>query len=105
MAQTYTPKIRLTGPAGPATTYDLSAYTYVTVQVPSYEALFTESEMLDRSVKTTRYGYRVGVQLNFEFPNSASANETELAETILSRAQDDNWMVELSLDGGSNYKE
>jgi hypothetical protein len=104
MAQTYLPKLRLTPPAGAQLTYDLSTYSYLTVIAPSWEPLFTEMEMLDRSVQQTRYGYRVTVSLSFEFPNSESANEAIMAQNIITKAMDDDWVFELSLDSGTTYR-
>jgi hypothetical protein len=104
MAQTYAPKLRLTPPAGAQLTYDLSAYRFLSVVQPTWEALFTEMEMLDRSVQQTRYGWRVTVAMSFEFPNAESATEAIWAANIISKALDDDWVFELSLDSGTTYR-
>lgn len=104
MAYSYTPKFRVTGPAGPAVTYDLSTWGYVIRQQVSDSPVFTEHEMVDYSVETTRYGSRRSVQMDFEIPTGNVANETDLM-TIMQRALDDEWTVELTLDGGTTYRE
>ena len=104
MSHAWYPKFRLTPPAGPLLTYDLTTYTHLTTRTVSDEPLFEEMEMLDRSVEQTRYGYRRTALLGFDFP-TASSDETALAENILSQAMDDEWMVELSMDNGTTYRE
>lgn len=105
MAYSYTPKFRLTGPAGPATIYDVSGYSFVTMSSSSDAPLFTSHEMLDMSTQLTRYGTRRTVGLDFEFPTSETTNESTLMATILRYALDDEWLVELSLDSGTTYRE
>jgi len=104
MAHTYYPKFRMTPPAGAQLTYDLTSYSYVTGNVVTDDALFEEMEMLDRSVQQTRYGFRRSAVLTFEFPTESS-DETELAEDILTFAMNDEWVVELSMDNGTTYRE
>jgi hypothetical protein len=104
MAHTFYPKFRLTPPAGPQLSYDLTAYQWVTANIVQDDALFTETEMLDRSTEQTRYGWRRTAVLNFDFP-TPSSNETEIAESILSKAMDDEWLIELSMDNGTTYRE
>ncbi len=101
MAQTYSPQIRLTPPAGALLTYNLASYSYVTVIQPTWEPLFTEMEMLDRSTQQTRYGWRVSVVVNLSFPNAESANEAIWAQNIVTYAMDDNWLIEMTLDGAT----
>lgn len=103
MAYTYSVRVRLTGPAGPATTYDLSAWQWVNVQTTKDAAVISEQEMLDFTVEQTRYGSRRSVVLEFSLPTASTSNETDLA-TILQRALDDEWTVEMSLDGGTTYR-
>ena len=99
MAQTYSPQIRLTPPAGAVLTYNLASYSYVTGIQPSWEELITEMEMLDRSTQQTRYGWRVTVALGLTFPNSEMANEATWAQNIITYAVNDDWVVEMTLDG------
>lgn len=99
MAQTYAPQIRLTPPAGAVQTYALSGWSYLSSIAPSWERLATESEMVDRSVTQTRYGWRVSVAMTLEFPNSETANESTWATSIVTPATDDDWLVEMTLDG------
>jgi hypothetical protein len=104
MAQTYRPILRVTPPAGATSTYDLSTYRFLSVVQPSWEPLFTEMEMLDRSTQQTRYGFRVSVALALEFPNAESASESTLATSIVTQAMDDAYSWELSLDAGATYR-
>jgi hypothetical protein len=66
--------------------------------------LLTEKEMLDFTVEQTRYGFRRSVVLAFEFGVAATADETSLL-TIIEHALDDEWLVELSLNSGTTYRE
>jgi hypothetical protein len=99
MAQTYAPQIRLTPPAGAVLTYNIASYSYVTGIQPAWEELVTETEMLDRSTQQTRYGWRVTVALSLMFPNAESANEAIWAQNIVTYAVNDEWLVEMTLDG------
>lgn len=103
MPYSYSTRIRVTGPAGPAITYDLSAWNYVIRQTVKESVILSEQEMLDFKVEQTRYGSRRQVILDFEFPLTSTSNETDLA-TILQRALDDEWTVEMSLDSGTTYR-
>jgi hypothetical protein len=104
MAYSYTPKIRLTPPAGATVTYDLSSWSYTIRQEMRDAAVISEKEMLDFSVDQVRYGTRRQVFLEFDFPVGSTSNETDLIE-IIRRSLSDEWMVEVSLDGGTTYRE
>ena len=100
----YSILFRLTPPAGPTTTINASAMSFLSVAQPRYDAMFTEQELIDRSVALTRYGYRCMVDMEFQFP-TPSTDETNLADNLITRAMDEDWMIELSLDGGTTYRE
>jgi hypothetical protein len=104
MSHAWSPKFRLTPPAGALLTYDLTAYQYLVTRTVLDEPLFEQMEMLDRSTEQTRYGFRRTAILNFDFPTTSS-NETELAQSIITYALDDGWLVELSMDNGTTYRE
>jgi hypothetical protein len=104
MSHAYYPKFRLTPPAGALLSYDLTAYQYVVQRTVQDEPLFEQMEMLDRSTQNTRYGWRRSAVINFEFPTPVT-DETTLAESIISKALDDEWSVELSMDNGTTYRE
>ena len=103
MGHTYTAIFRVTPLAGPAFTVDLSAYQWKTKAQPFLEPIILQKEMLDRSVRQTRYGYRLRVGLDFEFP-TPSTDETALARDVLTTALDDDQSIELSLDNGATYR-
>jgi len=104
MPYSYTPKMRVTPPAGAATTYDLSTWAYISRQEVRDAPVASEKEMLDLTVEQTRYGFRRTVGLTAEFPVGSSSNETDFM-TIIRRAVDDEYTVELSLDNGTTYRE
>lgn len=103
MGHTYVPIFRLTPLAGDQSTLDISAWQWVNVAQPEVEPVFTEKELLTRGIVQTRYGYRCSVRLELTFI-TPDANETTFAETILDRAMNDDWEIELSLDGGTTYR-
>lgn len=103
MAHTYSPRFRVTPMAGPAATTVLSTMSWNIKAQPMYEPIANQHEIIDRSMEQTRYGYRCRVALDFEF-ETPSTDETSLA-SILTSAEDDNQMIELSLDGGTTYRE
>ena len=104
MPYSYTPKIRVTPPAGAQVVYDLSTWNYLIRSEMRDSAVISEKEMLDLSVDQVRYGTRRSVFLEFDFPVGSTSNETDLI-TIVTRALDDGWMIEVSLDGGTTYRE
>ena len=104
MAHAYSVIFRLTPPAGPQTTINASAMSFLSVAQPRLEAVFTEQELIDRSIAVTPYGYRCMVDMEFQFP-TPSTDETSLADNLITRAMDDDWTIELSLDGGTTYRE
>lgn len=104
MGHAYTAIFRVTPLAGPAFTVALANYQWKTRAQPSYEPVIAQKEMVDRSIRQTRYGYRCRVLLDFEFP-TPSTDETALAQNVLTVATDDDQSVELSLDGGTTYRE
>ncbi len=103
MGHSYTAIFRVTPLAGPAFTVTLTSYQWRTKAQPFYEPVIIQQEMLDRSMRQTRYGYRCRVALEFEFP-TPSTDETALAGNVLTVATDDDQSVELSLDGGTTYR-
>lgn len=103
MPHTYVPIFRVTPLAGPAFTVALAGYQWNTRNQPAYEPVIAQKEMLDRSVRQTRYGYRVRVAVDFEFP-TPSTNETTLAQNLLDVAVSDDQSIELTLDGGTTYR-
>lgn len=103
MGHSYTAIFRVTPMAGTAYTIDLTNFQWKTRAQPAYEPLITPQEMIDRSIKATRYGYRARVGLDFEFP-TPSTNESTLATQVLAAAVDDNQSIEVSLDGGTTYR-
>jgi len=103
MGHSYSAIFRVTPLAGPAFTVDLTNYQWKTRAQPLYEPVIAQKEMLDRSVRQTRYGYRCRVLLDFEFP-TPSTDETAFARDLLTVAADDDQSIELSLDGGTTYR-
>lgn len=103
MPYTYSTRVRVTPPAGAATVYDLSTWTYVTRQTMRDSPIFSEQEMLDFTVEQTRYGSRRQVFLDFEFTDSTAQESSLIA--ILTAALDDAWTIEVSLNGGTTYRE
>jgi hypothetical protein len=103
VAYSYAPKIRLTPPAGAQVIYDLSLWQYLSRAEMRDGILVRDDEMLDLSVQQTRYGARRQVFLEAEFPVASTSNEADLIE-IIHRSLDENWLTELSLDGGTTYR-
>lgn len=103
MGHSYSTIFRVTPLAGPTFTVDLSAYQWKTRAQPSYEPVISQKEMVDRSIRQTRYGYRCRVGVDFEFP-TPSTDETAFARDLLTVAVDDDQDIELSLDGGTTYR-
>lgn len=104
LGHSYNPRFRVTPPGGNPYLVDISVYQWVTILQPTWEPEFLFSEMLDRRLTKTRYGYRGRCQILFEFV-TPSANETELTDLLLDQAEDDDHLIELSLDGGTTYRE
>lgn len=101
----WTPKFRVTPlSAGNPVVIDISAYQYAVVLQPTWDPEFQVSEMLDRRLTKDRYGYRGRCHIVFELI-TPSANETELNDSILSPSENDDYLIELSLDGGTTYRE
>lgn len=103
MPYAYSTRIRVTPPAGVATVYDLSTWTYVTKQTSRDAPMVSEHDMLDFTVEQTRYGSRRQVFLDFEFTDSTSQESSLIA--ILQAALDDGYTVEISLNSGTTYRE
>lgn len=101
----YTAIVRITPPAGPAYTVNLSSLGWMTVCQPLYEPLHDVKEMLTRAIRKVRYGFRVHVRQEFEFI-TPTADETTLAQQVITPACDpeNDYLVELSLDGGTTYR-
>lgn len=104
MGHTYSAIFRVTPIAGDAYTVDISTYTHITTAQPTYEPVLEEKEFIDRSVGITPRGWRCSVSLEFQFP-TPSSEETTLATTVLDLAMEDLAKIELSLDGGTTYRE
>ncbi|HEV8455337.1 MAG TPA: hypothetical protein VGQ24_10615 [Gemmatimonadales bacterium] len=100
----WTPKFRITPPAGNPYVVDISAYQWLVVFQPTWEPEFLFSEMLDRRLTKTRYGYRGRCHILLELI-TPSASETELNDSVLNPSEDDDYLIELSLDGGTTYRE
>ena len=104
MGHTYQPRIRVTPLAGPAYVVDISAYRHLRVAQPRYAPLIIRKETITRQVRTTRYGWRCVVILAFTFP-TPSTDEQNLTSLILDYAIDREATIEISLDGGTTYRE
>lgn len=98
----YTPLFRVTPPGGAPYTVDVSGYQVLTKAQPLLEAVHIAHELVDRAIDITPYGYRQRARLLFEF-FTPSASETEFAQKILTPAENDDYQIELSMDGGANY--
>jgi len=100
----YSPRLRFTSQlAGPPVVYDLSAYRFVTVCRPMYEPIFVQKEMLDRSTRNTRYGWRAHVRIVIVV-TPGSSEDVELAGGIQPKLIDEDWECEVSLDAGITYR-
>jgi hypothetical protein len=103
VGHTYSPIFRITPWAGAITTLNVAAYQWLRLCQPSYVPILLEKETVNRQIRTSRYGYRCTVTLEFMFP-TPSSNETTLAQQILTAFADDRTVLELSLDGGTTYR-
>jgi len=92
----YAPKIRVTRPAGVAQVYDLSTITQITKARPFYDRMVIDKEMVDRSVRQDRLGYRVRAEVEFIIPNAPHADQNTLSEITTALAEDET-LVELTL--------
>lgn len=103
VGHTYTPIFRITPWAGAISTLNVSAYKWLKACQPAYVAILIEKETINYGIRHTRKGYRCVVTMQFMFP-TPSADETALAQQIVSAFANDQTTVELSLDGGTTYR-
>jgi len=100
----YQPRIRVTPLAGPAYVVDISAYRWLIAAQPRYSPIIIRKETINRQVRTTRYGWRCAVVLAFTF-STPSTDEQSLTSLVLDYALDREAKIEISLDGGTTYRE
>lgn len=100
---TYTPIFRITPLAGLPFTVSLVGYQWLRLCQPAYALLVLEKETVNRDIRSSRFGYRCTVTMEFVFP-TPSANETTLSQQVVSAFANDDNVVELSLDNGTTYR-
>ena len=106
LGHSWSPKFRITPPAGAVYEVDVSAYQWIRTCQRLVERLASTVELADYSMDQVRHGYHQRARLVFEF-FTPSANETDFSDRVLAAAdgEDDDWKVELSLDAGVTYRE
>jgi len=99
----YSPFLRITPPGGPAITYDLGAIDRMTVAQWWPEPVFNQKETVRRRLHNIPYGWRLRATLAWVIDPGSAAELTlvDIALYINRRAH----LLELSMNGGSTYRE
>lgn len=106
----WSPRFRVTNPGGgnpvvvDPTAWTAPTGTVMTVLRPRPVPTSLEHETLGLGMRTTRRAVQMYVDMVFEF-DSGSADEAALVNGVLNPHMQDDAKVELSLDGGTTYRE
>ena len=105
LGHSYSPRFRVTPPAGNPYVVDVSAYAVVQRAQPIREPLAIIKETINRGLRRVSYGFRLKADLVFVFI-TPSTDETDFAQRVVTpaAAQEtgvEGWKIELALDGAA----
>jgi hypothetical protein len=99
----FSPRLRFTPPAGAPVVVDLTTLDRLVRAEVLWEPLIDEIEMVDRSIQTERYGWRLGVLLEV-FCTPGSVTDLALEGQVNHWLNRSDTTTEVSMDGGGVYR-
>ena len=98
MPYSFTLKLRFTPPGGLPVVVDLTTLDRIVLAEPVWAPLFEEIQLVDRSLQTERYGWRLTVLLNV-FCTHGSATDLTLQNEVSYWLNRGDTAVEVTMDG------